>query len=295
MAEVAAEQELYRACRIIFGSELTVSREFLEYIQPAGVKSAFRRKAMETHPDRMADHDEVARKKSARMFHAVQQAYEKLLHYVDAREKGFRFHGAGHQGRGAAGNGGGDPAPPGKRWPGQKTAAHAGFGGTAGTTRNGRSAGEKCQNDGGRKAAAAQPLYQGNIPERPLLFGHYLYYAGQVSWQSIVEALMWQRSQRPRLGEIAKERGWLNSEKVSLVLKGCLRSSLPFGQQAVQQGLLTPAQLQTLVVEQKRQHKKFGQFFLDQKILTPQQLQVLLFRFQRHNARLARTGSAWTR
>ena len=53
MAGVAAEQELYRACRIIFGPDLTVSREFLEYIQSSGVKSAFRKKAMETHPDRL--------------------------------------------------------------------------------------------------------------------------------------------------------------------------------------------------------------------------------------------------
>jgi len=295
MAEVAAEQELYHACRIIFGAELTVSREFLEYIQPAGVKSAFRRRAMETHPDRMDGHDELTRKKSARMFHAVQQAYEKLLHYVDAREKGFRFHGVVRHGARASATGGCGPASPVPSRRGKGAAAAPGFSGDSRARPGRKSDGRFYQNDGGGKASCAQLLYQGAIPDRPLLFGHYLYYAGQVSWQSIIEALTWQRAQRPRLGEIAKERGWLNSEKVSLVLKGCLRSSLPFGQQAVQQGLLTRSQLQALVFEQKRQHKKFGQFFVSEKILTPQQLQVLLFRFQRHNARLVRSGSAWTR
>ncbi|MBI4793473.1 MAG: hypothetical protein HY789_12285 [Deltaproteobacteria bacterium] len=247
---------------------------------------------METHPDRMDGHDELARKKRAHMFHAVQQAYEKLLHYVDAREKGFRFHGVVHHVTGASHTGGRGPVSPGPSRREKGAGVESGF---SGAPRTRQSAGTFYQNNGRGKASCAQVLYQGAIPDRPLLFGHYLYYAGQVSWQSIIEALMWQRAQRPRLGEIAKERGWLNSEKVSLVLKGSLRSSLPFGQQAVQQGLLTRSQLQALVFEQKRQHKKFGQFFVNQKILTPQQLQVQLFRFQRHNARLSRTGSAWTR
>lgn len=294
MTGVAAEQELYRACRIIFGSDLTVSREFLEYIQFSGVKSAFRKKAMETHPDRLTGHDELAIKRSARMFHSVQQAYEKLMQYLEAREKGFRFHDSG-------------PSSPGTFCPvrrspfqtkpprGKGPVAKNKFSAPAGMWQGKSRAGEFHHEGESQRTFYARDLYQGSIPERQLLFGHYLYYAGQVSWQSVIKALMWQKAQRPRLGKIARERGWLSSEEIFLVLKGCISSCLPFGQQALQEGLLTKTQLLTLLFEQRRQHKKVGQFFIKQNILTSQQLQVLLGRFQRHNARLVRSRPAWTR
>ena len=294
MTGVAAEQELYRACRIIFGPDLTVSREFLEYIQFSGVKSAFRKKAMETHPDRLTGHDELARKRSARMFHSVQQAYEKLMQYLEAREKGFRFHGRG-------------PSSPGTFCPvsrspfqtkpqrGKGPVGKNKFSKPAGMWQGKSRVGKFHHEVESQSTFYARDLYRGPIPERQMLFGHYLYYAGQVSWQCVIKALMWQKAQRPRLGKIARERGWLSSEEIFRILKGCISSSLPFGQQALQEGLLTKTQLFTLLFEQRRQHKKVGQFFIKQNILTSQQLQVLLDRFQRHNARLACSRPAWTR
>lgn len=294
MTEVAAEQELYRACRIIFGPDLTVSREFLEYIQFSGVKSAFRKKAMETHPDRLTGHDDLARKRSAHMFHAVQQAYEKLMQYLEAREKGFRFHGRGPS----------SPATccPARRSPyqtkpqrGKGPAAKYKFSGPGPIRQKKNKTGGSHPEGESQRSFDGQNLYRGPLPNRQLLFGHYLYYAGQVSWQSVIKALMWQKAQRPRLGEIARERGWLSSDEIFLVLKSCAGSSLPFGQQALQQGLLTKAQLLTLLFEQRRQHKKVGEFFVKHNMLTSQQLQVLLDRFQHHNARLARSRPAWPR
>ena len=44
--------ELFNACRTIFGSQVNVSTEFLRYLQPVGVKSAYKKRALETHPDR---------------------------------------------------------------------------------------------------------------------------------------------------------------------------------------------------------------------------------------------------
>jgi len=294
MTGVAAEQELYRACRIIFGPDLAVSREFLEYIQFSGVKSAFRKKAMETHPDRLAAHDELARKRSARMFHSVHQAYEKLMQYLEAREKGFRFHDGVPPSPGTFCHVRSNPfpaRPQGRKGPVGKNE----FSEPAGMWQRKSRAG-KCDREGEVQGAFySDDLYRGPIPERQLLFGHYLYYAGQVSWQSVIKALMWQKGQRPRLGEIARERGWLSREEIFLVLKGCSSSSQPFGQQALQQGLLTKSQLLTLLFAQRRRHKKVGEFFVIQNILTLQQLLVLLGRFQRHNARLARSRPAWTR
>jgi len=294
MTGVATELELYRACRIIFGPDMVVSREFLEYIQFSGVKSAFRKKAMETHPDRLAVHDELARKRSARMFHSVHQAYEKLIQYLEAREKGFRFHGRVPPSPGTFCHVRPNtfPSRPQRR---KRPVVKNKFSEPSGIWQRKSRAGKINQQGEKQRAFYTQDLYRGPIPERQLLFGHYLYYAGQVSWQSLIKALMWQKGQRPRLGEIARERGWLSREEIFLVLKGCLSSSLPFGQQALQQGLLTQGQLLMLLLAQRRQHKKVGEFFVTQNILTSQQLHVLLGRFQRHNARLARSRPAWTR
>ncbi len=264
MTGVAAEQELYRACRIIFGPHLVVSREFLEYIQLSGVKSAFRKRAMETHPDRLTGLDELTRQRQARMFLAVRSAYEQLSRYVDAREKGFRFQGLRPADPGAGGNGG-RPQPPVWRRPTTTAARPAATG----------------------SSAWSGHRHQGRIPDRRLLFGQFLYYAGQVSWQDLSRALMWQRAQCPRLGEIACERGWLQRDQILSLLRTAAFSSLPFGERALQHGLLTRAQLQLLLFEQKRRHRRVGEFFVIQQILTRPQLQLLLSRFYRHNARHA--------
>ncbi|OKY74612.1 MAG: hypothetical protein BM485_12230 [Desulfobulbaceae bacterium DB1] len=273
MTGVAAEQELYQACRIIFGPNLAVSREFLEYIQLSGVKSAFRKKAMETHPDRLTGQDELARRQGARLFHAVKIAYEQLTRYVDARDKGFRFPGlspacAPHF-SGVTRN------------CGRQTASH--WSG-ASSAKPGFAAGKAS-----RQAFYGRNLYQGRIPERRLLFGQYLYYAGQVSWQDLNQALLWQRAQRPRLGEIARERGWLRREDILTVLRSAVQASRPFGERALGLGLLTHSQLQLLLFEQKRRHQRVGEYFVLHRIMSRPQLQLLLSRFNRHNAMHARS------
>ena len=91
MPVVVSEQGLFQACQTLFGIDNNVSREFLEYLQLPGIKSAYRKKAFETHPDRAALSGGEAEEQNAELFRAIQQAYEDLTNYLDAREKGFRF------------------------------------------------------------------------------------------------------------------------------------------------------------------------------------------------------------
>ncbi len=281
MTAVAAERELYQACRVIFGSELTVSREFLEYLQMSGVKSAFRRKAFETHPDRLNGRSELIKKRSVLQFHNVKLAYEKLTAYVDARENGFCFQGArpplagGHSSCWRK-------KPRKGRWS-AKTATGSSF---AGRTRHeGKRKFHSRQAQPAGKSFSVTKHHRGAIPDRPLLFGHYLYYAGLVSWQRLIQALIWQRSQKIRLGEAAVKRGWLSKDDVFSVLKASPVNSLPFGQQAVHKGLLSRTQVSLLLAQQKRQQKPLGSFFVAKKFFSHQQLSHLLVRFHRHNSR----------
>ena len=92
MATVVAEEELCRSCRIIFGSDLRVSSDFLQYLQLSGIKKAYRKKALEFHPDRGFSQSLTLQQGLANQFIDVHQAYEKLVTYLEARDKGFEFN-----------------------------------------------------------------------------------------------------------------------------------------------------------------------------------------------------------
>ncbi len=52
LAAEVSRQDLFKACESLFGTDIDASVEFLRYLKPAGVRAAYRKKAMETHPDR---------------------------------------------------------------------------------------------------------------------------------------------------------------------------------------------------------------------------------------------------
>ncbi|MBU0483009.1 MAG: molecular chaperone DnaJ [Proteobacteria bacterium] len=296
MSVVVAEQELFKACQILFGGELDVSREFLEYLQPSGIKSAYRQKARETHPDLALLKGGLIERRRADMFQAVQQAYENLTQYLVARENGFRLSSSGQiiVNNSRYAQAGSSPAA-------QANSSFRNNGGyprsTSSSTRNGESSRYKRNNEtpsgdgrNGRFSAKQDyftgVLYQGPMPHRKLLFGHFMYYSGLIDWRTIVKALVWQRSQRPRLGEIGCRLGWLTEEDVLVILRN--RGFLElFGQSAINHKLLNKKQLSVLVEQQKILQKKFGEFFVANNIFTPRQLQDVLNKYNLHNSRVA--------
>lgn len=86
--DIAYENNLFRACSILFGSEISVCREFLSYLQPSGVKTAFRKQALVTHPDRVIFLDDVSKAKSTDLFIQTTWAYKQLLDFIRERENG---------------------------------------------------------------------------------------------------------------------------------------------------------------------------------------------------------------
>lgn len=282
MSLVVAEQDLYRACEVIFGPKLDLSRDFLQYLQLSGVKSAYRKRALETHPDRFAALDEDAEQQgSGVLFHDVHQAYENLLHYLQARERGSHLPGARRPGSGGDG-----PQPRGFKKDGfpHRTTSGNGFGaGREKRQHNRPPAGSSCESP----CWDIEELYQGPLPNRRLLLGHFLYYSGIASWRTIVQALIWQRSNRPKIGEISRRLGILDEAAIAMILKN--RSvGQPFGEFALKLGLLDENQLRLLIQAQKRMQHKFGQYFIQQGLLQPRQLLRLLQEYHDHNNRLAR-------
>ncbi|HEY5672672.1 MAG TPA: J domain-containing protein [Malonomonas sp.] len=81
-----SEAEVLRACRTLFGPELQLNRDFLHYLQPSGVRTAFRNRAKQTHPDRFAIAASPVREKQHRLFQDLNQAHETLQHYMKQRK-----------------------------------------------------------------------------------------------------------------------------------------------------------------------------------------------------------------
>lgn len=84
-----SEAEVFRACRTLFGPELQLNRDFLHYLQPSGVRTAFRNRAKQTHPDRFAIATNLVREQQHRLFQDLNQAHETLQSFLKQRNVPF--------------------------------------------------------------------------------------------------------------------------------------------------------------------------------------------------------------
>ena len=131
-------------------------------------------------------------------------------------------------------------------------------------------------------------VHRAPLPHRTLLFAEYVYYSGRASWRNLVEAVAWQRRQRPALGRIAVEWGHLSEEEVRAILDERRRDGAagePFGAYARRKGFLTGGQLLALLGRQRRQQRRIGEFFVESGILREAEVRALDDDLARHNAR----------
>ena len=114
---------------------------------------------------------------------------------------------------------------------------------------------------------------------RTLRFGEYLLKARLVSWKTLAQAVAWQQAQRPRLGELAIESGFLTREQVKEVLETRRRKGelhVLFADYAVTMGLLTQFQQMILVGRQRRMQRPIGQYFVENNLLSKDELNKAL-------------------
>lgn len=77
-----SDVELRSACQVLFGSHVDPPVEFFSYLQPEGVKAAYRKRARETHPDSRCGNLVNSAYQPAEAFHQVTDAYNLLFSYV---------------------------------------------------------------------------------------------------------------------------------------------------------------------------------------------------------------------
>lgn len=135
----------------------------------------------------------------------------------------------------------------------------------------------------GREATKGDRFYAGPVPDRPLEIRLYLYYRGAIPYRALIDALVWQRGQRPVIGTIARRWNWLDDEDLRAILAFRGRP-LRFGEKAVKLGLLTPFHVQALLRYQRSRQVRLGQFFVRQGYLSSGVLEQLVEELHRHNA-----------
>ncbi len=242
---VLTMEEASRACGILFGPEVKPSLDFFKYLQPSGLKAAYRKKALETHPDRAGSVGEDADKMAA-LFMEATSAYHHLLPVILS-------NGAMLSGGRVASN--------------QKP--ESGYAS--------RSAHQKERSD---------HFYKGGVPRRNLLIGQFLYYSGIISWKTLIDAIVWQRRQRPLIGQIALKWNKLSERDIQRILMR-RRLGEKFGECAARTGFLTRFEVLTLLGLQSRRQCLIGEYFLRQNLLHVHEMEKMVQKQQVHNRRIS--------
>ncbi|MDD2557828.1 MAG: J domain-containing protein [Desulfuromonadaceae bacterium] len=237
-----AENELLDACRVLFGTEVQLSRDFLFYVQPCGIKSAFRQKAKQVHPDLHAAAAADEYERQTELFREVNEAYKLLDRFSTSEHK--------------------------RLWtPADQDAPFS------------HNPTEQQPEEPSTDTADSISL-----PERYLETGLYLYHRGVITYAEMIEALVWQRRQRPVIGDLAVRWGWLNGSDIQILNRqGAFRGR--FGARAVHYGYLTPFQVQVLLRYQRSCQQPFAQYFVEQGILSAAEVKRLMREQALHNSR----------
>jgi hypothetical protein len=249
-----SETALFNACRTLFGKEVNLSRDFLNYLQPSGAKTAFRNQAKTHHPDAHASSSTQIRKQQTERFREIRQAYDLITEFLDKR----------HRPRQKTPSRGPSQAASGRS---PQAASHWG----SSSTRQ-------------RKQQRPHPRPT-KVPAIPLEFGMFTYYQGKVTYQQLIEALVWQRRQRPTLGVIAQKWGWLSEAKVKQIL-GHRGRAVRFGKKAVELGYLRPHQVEALLQHQRTLQTRIGQYFVEKGLLTKEETDLISHNLKSHNGQI---------
>ena len=251
LISISQEQELLRACRVLFGSQAVLGRNFLASIQPDGVRVAYLSRARLTHPDRFPGASLVFLKGQAQRFRKVVAAYDVVNRFLSDRKRGFVFVGR----RGGV-----------RQYPEEMVQRR----------------GKRCASQsflGGRDS-----LFSGlELPQQPLPLGLYLNYRGLVSYTELAQALVWQRRQRPRLGELSQRWGRLSEFEVKAILELRRQGVCRFGEKAIVLGLLSQFQVDTMIYFQRSKQRPIGEFFVEQGLISSSSIEGLVSDLHEHN------------
>ncbi len=136
--------------------------------------------------------------------------------------------------------------------------------------RSGRKSGDAGQTRGSARthasngSSAAPLFYRGPVPRRRLRLAEFLYYSGRIPWQSLINAIVWQRAMQPKFGELAREMQSISRPDLAKILGSRLRHE-QMGETAQRLRLLTAAQVERILRMQRARRSLIGRYFVEKE------------------------------
>ena len=277
------ESKLLDACAVLLGPQARrAGQALLRQLTVATVRAAFRRLALRTHPDSASGPTDGAQ------FIEASRAYELLMAFVLARRspEEVRRQGA-YQGPSGFTHPGQRPHGPRPRPAGARPYSAGARTYTAGA--HAHQADSRPHEAGAQRASghadrAKEIFYHGPLPRRRLRLAEFLYYSGNISWQSLIGALVWQRSGRPKFGEIARQLRLISAGDMTRVLLARVRHEQT-GAAASRLRLITVEDVRRVLRIQRARQSPIGRYFVEKGRVSDPELSRLLHELFRHNAR----------
>jgi hypothetical protein len=263
-------QDITSAMQLLYGKRIRVTSDLLKGIKPEELKSIFRQKAFELHPDRALVLGKSPEEMSEK-FKDVKLAYEILREVLGNSLEGLPI--ASDQ----------RPTPTNDTHPNQPAGPRRKRQSAPGPPRDKHKQQQQKQHQWIHEPGTH--YWEADIPDTRLLFGQFLYYAGLIPWNNLISAITWQRRQRPSFGKIAKMWDYLNDDEIRKII-ATRTAGEKLGESALRQGYLSHYQRSAVIGFQKWLQRPIGEFFQEIGILEEEEIVYLLKLLRKHNSRV---------
>jgi hypothetical protein len=117
-----------------------------------------------------------------------------------------------------------------------------------------------------------------------LRLAFFLYRKGIIDWNTAIEALIWQATNRPRVGEIGIRCRYLEREQIYHILRN-RQPGERFLETARRRGLLDGFKTHVILYIQRSYNLPIGRYFVEKKIVSREELDGLVAELAEYNRR----------
>ncbi len=267
------DKHILKAYRLLFSQESNINIDLIKSLNIKKIKSAYRTRALETHPDR-AKLLGVNEKVLTMKFNEISNAYKALYEFISCcsvpaaslkkRHTSKPFSGSGNKNKNRAGSQ--------NRYTGK-------------TQKNPYSEKEKKGSFDRKEAGKTRdPKWERKTGVRKnyrLLFGQYLFFSGYITFSALLDAIFWQRQQRDLYGTIALKWGIIKKNDILTILKS--KEPLEkFGDCAVRLGYLKEFQHKAILYKQSKTQQQLGEYFVNKGMISREELHRILREYKKY-------------
>ncbi|MCU0822016.1 MAG: DnaJ domain-containing protein, partial [Spirochaetes bacterium] len=262
--------EVKNAFVLLFDGSFIPTIDIIKKINPDEIKSAYRKKALEFHPDRAIllgkNENEMSED-----FKEINVAYDRLRLFLN--ENRFYFTNINTP---RSKNGFQNNTAERKNYY-NKTYTYAGSDNSASRENKHQ---QRNQTGGSRQTAQSYSL-----PNAEILIGQFLFWCKVITWKSLIEAIVWQRNQRPLFGEIARNWNILSDNEIRTIITE-KNVTDRIGDYAFKKGYISQFEHLAIIGRQRSLQRPIGEFFVDNGYLSFETMEAMAAEHRRHNIKV---------